>query len=169
MEEMIAPKDTDADATQEELDAAVAAKDASVTESKITKKRKRKALKKAEGHVHESVGRNKALRYLERWDKDRGEWKFEKCRQIWLLQNCYEPARIGNEKFDILLKYVASIQGKMRDSALEAAKAKVAEDDAWEKELEAGKTEADLILDLKKTRQPTGTVQRARDLVEMLE
>ena len=145
------------------------AKDA-VTEKERKQKKKGKSKKKklSEGHVHESAGQGKALKYLEKWETDRGNWKFEKCRQIWLLQNCYDLAKIPDAKFDTLLKYMASIQGKMRESALESAREKVAQDDSWEEEIEAGKTEADLILERKKTRQPTKVVQRARDVAEML-
>lgn len=84
------------------------------------KKEKDKAKKKAalENHVHETVGQSKALRYLENWSEERGNWKFEKCRQIWLLQNCYELNKVSDQKFDILLEYMGTIKGKMKDMAL---------------------------------------------------
>ena len=118
--------------------------------------------------IHETKGQTKALQYLKQWDEDRDSWKFEKCRQIWLLQNCYDLSKIPDAKFDTLLKYMASIKGKMRESALESARAIVSEDDTWREEMEAGKSEADLILERKKTRQPEKVVQRAHDVVEML-
>ena len=34
---------------------------------------------------HESKGQSKAIQYLKTWASDRDNWKFEKCRQIWLL------------------------------------------------------------------------------------
>ena len=55
---------------------------------------------------------------MENWSEERGNWKFEKCRQIWLLQNAYEPSKINDQKFDILLEYMGTIKGKMRDMAL---------------------------------------------------
>ena len=128
----------------------------------------KKKKKQPEGHVHESAGQGKALKYLDKWDTDSDSWKFEKCRQIWLLQNCYDLTKIPDAKFDTLLKYMASIKGKMRESALESAQAIVSQDDSWREEIEAGKTEADLILERKKTRQPEKVVQRAHDVVEML-
>ena len=53
-------------------------------------KRKRKHLNAGgtlpeEETVHESKGMGKALNYLKTWEEDRESWKFEKCRQIWLL------------------------------------------------------------------------------------
>ena len=132
------------------------------------KDKKKKQEQESGGHVHESAGQGKALKYLERWDTDNDNWKFEKCRQIWLLQNCYDLVKIPDAKFDTLLKYMASIRGKMRESALESAQEIVSQDDSWREEIEAGKTEADLILERKKTRQPEKVVQRAHDVVEML-
>ena len=154
------------------------AKDATTEGEKVKKTKRKKAKGKSkdkkkkkeqpEGHVHESAGQGKALKYLEKWDTDHDSWKFEKCRQIWLLQNCYDLAKIPDAKFDTLLKYMASIKGKMRESELESARAIVSEDDTWREEMEAGKSEADLILERKKTRQPEKVVQRAHDVVEML-
>ena len=56
-------------------------------------KRKRKQINGggtvSEECVHESKGMSKALRYLKTWNEDRNSWKFEKCRQIWLLNVSY--------------------------------------------------------------------------------
>ena len=175
--EKTAKKRTKARWTEDRKSEAIKVKEV-VTEEEKGQKTKRKKVKgkgkdkkkqqQPEGHVHESAGQGKALKYLEKWDTDSDNWKFEKCRQIWLLQNCYDLAKIPDAKFDTLLKYMASIRGKMRESALESAQAKVSQDDSWSEEIEAGKTEADLILEKKKTRQPEKVVQRARDVVEML-
>ena len=85
-------------------------------------KKKIKKVKKVD-HVHETKGQNRALVYLEAWNSvqndDSGSgWKFEKCRQIWLLANVYNSERIPDSKFDTLLKYMDSIKGKSRESAL---------------------------------------------------
>jgi len=171
-------KRTKARWTEDRKSIAKAKDTVAATETEKAKKSKRKKVKskgkdkkkqqQPEGHVHESAGQGKALKYLEKWDTENDKWKFEKCRQIWLLQNCYDLAKIPDAKFDTLLKYMASIKGKMRESALEAAQAMVSQDDSWREEIEAGKTEADLILERKKTRQPEKVVQRAHDVVEML-
>ena len=67
-----------------------------------------------------SAGENKALRYLQTWEESQDDetvsWKFEKCRQIWLLQNAFDTQKISDDKFDILLKYMCSIKGHMRDT-----------------------------------------------------
>ena len=54
---------------------------------RLNKRRKKKiaAGLPVEETVHESKGQSKALQYLNTWASDRENWKFEKCRQIWLL------------------------------------------------------------------------------------
>ena len=54
---------------------------------RLNKRRKKKlaAGLPVEETIHESKGQSKALQYLKTWATDRENWKFEKCRQIWLL------------------------------------------------------------------------------------
>ena len=92
-----------------------------VSKGKKTKKRKKKKGEE-EQHVHQSAGQNKAFRYLQTWNlsQQTGQadcWKFEKCRQIWLLQNAYDATKVPDEQFDVLLKYMSSIRGQMREKA----------------------------------------------------
>ena len=86
------------------------------------KKKKKNKKKKNPDHVHQSCGQNKALRYLALWDESQSSdsvtWKFEKCRQIWLLQNAYDESKIPDKDFDVLLKYMCTIKGRMRDAAI---------------------------------------------------
>ena len=88
----------------------------------VTGKKRDKKLKDP-NHVHESKGQSKALRYLKLWYADKKgkseePWKFEKCRQIWLLQNCYDKTKVSKDDFKLLLKYMATIKGRMRKIAL---------------------------------------------------
>ena len=129
-------------------------------------------------------------RYLETWSEDRGNWKFEKCRQIWLLQNAYDKSKINDDKFDVLLNYMGSIQGKMRQMALgmkdmscgkehrtivflslsESAKEKVDFEEKWKRILEEdGKTDNDAIAELGKPRLDPVIASRAQEIVTMLE
>ena len=91
------------------------------TNQVVTKKKEKRV--KDPNHVHESKGQGKALKYLKLWyDDKKGKadqpWKFEKCRQIWLLQNCYNKERIPADDFKLFLKYAASIKGQMRNGAI---------------------------------------------------
>jgi hypothetical protein len=91
-------------------------------EGEEPKKKKVKKVKKLD-HVHETKGQGRALRYLDAWqlaqngDGSSG-WKFEKCRQIWLLAHVYDSDRIPDSKFDTMLKYMESIKGMMRKQAI---------------------------------------------------
>jgi len=96
---------------------------ASTTES--GKKSKKRDKKKDDGQVHETKGMNKALAYLKVWKEDKASWKFEKCRQIWLLHNCYDNKRINEANFAVLLEYISSVRGAMRDQTRNAAMKKL--------------------------------------------
>ena len=90
-------------------------------DQKKTKKKNKKV--KSVDHIHETKGHSRALKYLDAWNdstngkKDSG-WKFEKCRQNWLVSHAYDKDRIPDSKFDVLLKYLNSIKGKMRGEVL---------------------------------------------------
>merc|ERR1712037_654899 len=42
----------------------------------------------------ELAGCSKALSYLKTWAEDRETWKFEKCRQIWLINHIYDTENV---------------------------------------------------------------------------
>merc|ERR1712098_888056 len=123
--------------------------------NKKEKLNKRKKKLKAEGKltpdskiVHESKGMNKALRYLKMWSEDRGSWKFEKCRQIWLLHNAYDDSKVSDLMFPSLLNYMESIKGGMRNSAVAIATNKIDKSAKWEEMLAEDKTEDDIQKEL---------------------
>lgn len=60
-----------------------------------TKKIKVKKEKKAEIKIKDTkMLKKKAINYLKLWKKDKSNWKFEKLRQIWLLQNMFNEAMV---------------------------------------------------------------------------
>merc|ERR1711976_5737 len=96
--------------------------------SKKLNKRRKKKLQQGlpiEETVHETKGQSKALQYLKTWHTDRDNWKFEKCRQIWLLHNAYDKSRVPEDLFPVLLRYMESIKGGMRNMALDIANKKL--------------------------------------------
>ena len=119
-------------------------------------------------HVHESQTRNKALNYLDRFTADRDNWKFEKCRQIWLIQNAFEEKHIPDEKFDDLLKYCASIKGNMRKMIEKNASDIIEFSSKWQEMDKEGKSEPEIILELKKPKLSEKVVERAKEMAEML-
>eukprot|EP00090_Calanus_glacialis_P024079 TRINITY_DN3738_c0_g1_i1.p1 TRINITY_DN3738_c0_g1~~TRINITY_DN3738_c0_g1_i1.p1 ORF type:complete len:289 (-),score=100.80 TRINITY_DN3738_c0_g1_i1:35-868(-) len=115
-------------------------------------KRKRKHLNAGgtlpeEDPVHESKGMGKALKYLNTWEEDRESWKFEKCRQIWLLHNAYEESKVSEGIFPSLLRYMESIKGGMRQGAMDIARQKVEKGTKWE-ELSEAKTDEEVRTEL---------------------
>jgi len=142
--------------------------------TKSSKKRDKKLQKP--DHVHESKGQSKALRYLKLWysnkkckeDQSLEPWKFEKCRQIWLLQNCYSSVRVPPEDFKILLKYMSTINGRMRDGAIDDANKKVELTQKWSSLLEAGKNEGEIEKELGQPKLDDVTAKRAKKIIKKL-
>ncbi len=145
------------------------------TQSETTpkSKQKKRGKKKKENHIHETVAQNKALNYLKLWrseQKGKGEeaWKFSKCKQIWLLQNTYCDKKISDKDFKVLVKYMASIKGRSRQLALEAAQEKVDFAAKWQKMSDEGTLEADIVLELKKPKLEAKVLERAKRIAEKL-
>jgi len=99
-------------------------------EKKLSKREAKKARKEAgstcsgQGSSEELKGRAKALAYLATWAGDRDSWKFEKCRQIWLINHAFDPV-IPDTSFPSLVQYLDSIKGGMRQQVVAAATARV--------------------------------------------
>lgn len=67
---------------------------------KIMKKKKAaKKLLKAEGEEDKEVGVSAqiaSLEYLRQWKNDKGNWSFQKVRQVWLLRNMYNKKMVSS-------------------------------------------------------------------------
>lgn len=92
---------------------------------KKREKRKQKKLereRKRKEHA-EKAGTAKvaAVDYLKQWKNDRETWKFQKVRQVWLLQNMYDQMLLDDESFEILLEYLEGLQGKAREKTVSEA------------------------------------------------
>lgn len=131
------------------------------------RKNRNKKKKGKEGAVHESKGMNKALRYLKTWMEDRSNWKFEKCRQIWLLHNAYDVERISETNFPLLLEYMTSIRGAMRDKTVAEAQQKRDRAAQWQAKLDAEIPEADIISEMGAKMNVT-ELERAEKIVACL-
>jgi len=150
--------------------------EASATNEPTKSSKKRDKKMKNPDHVHETKGQSKALRYLKLWYSNKKAqaddivepWKFEKCRQIWLLQNCYDGVRVPPEDFKILLKYMATINGRMRDGAIGDAKEKVDLTEKWNNLSVEGKNETDVEKEIGKPKPDDLTIKRARKIIKKL-
>ena len=61
----------------------------------------------------------KACEYLMIWHKAKSSWKFQKVRQVYLLQNKFEPSLIDKKHFKILLKYLIALKGQSRQQCID--------------------------------------------------
>ncbi|XP_034563190.1 uncharacterized protein C7orf50 homolog isoform X2 [Notolabrus celidotus] len=99
---------------------------------KILKKEQKKKLK-AEGGSQEKTevsgpsATQQALDYLTCWAENRGEWKFQKTRQTWLLQHMFDSEKIPDETFSLLLQYLEGLQGGARETTAQKAIAVIEE------------------------------------------
>ncbi|XP_076025785.1 cholesin-like [Genypterus blacodes] len=93
---------------------------------KILKKEEKKKLKE-EGKTAEKaepsapMAPQQALDYLTCWAENRGEWKFQKLRQTWLLQHMFHSEKVPDDKFSVLLQYLEGLRGGARDTTVKKA------------------------------------------------
>ncbi|XP_062847898.1 uncharacterized protein C7orf50 homolog [Trichomycterus rosablanca] len=131
-----------------------------VLERKLKKilKKEQKQKMEAKSKDEESktnVAQTQALEYLTCWSKKRDEWKFQKTRQVWLLQHMYDNEKVPDSHFSILLEYIEGLRGVARETTVQKAEALVRFGGGQE-EKEDGATDA-------QTR-----TNRAREVIQML-
>ncbi|KAF9358712.1 hypothetical protein BGX34_008805 [Mortierella sp. NVP85] len=62
------------------------------------------------------------LEYLVEWKRSRTTWRFQKLRQVWLLNHMYDDHHLPSSHWDIYLEYIHDLKGAARDSAIQDAK-----------------------------------------------
>lgn len=60
----------------------------------------------------------KGLNYVSKWKHARSEWKFEKLRQIWLIDNLLDETSIPDDIFPTVLEYFEGCRGMARELLL---------------------------------------------------
>ncbi|KAA0705035.1 hypothetical protein E1301_Tti017822 [Triplophysa tibetana] len=104
-----------------------------VLERKLKKIRKKEENKKMkdEGKSTEqeenttNVAEKLALEYLSCWSERKDEWKFQKTRQTWLLQNMFDRVKVPDSYFGVLLAYLEGLRGSAKEKTLQKAEALV--------------------------------------------
>ncbi|XP_012215585.1 uncharacterized protein C7orf50 homolog isoform X2 [Linepithema humile] len=99
------------------------AKDAN---EKTSKKPSKRQLKKEKAIQREAQKKEtnkinamqKALNYVSMWKHSRSEWKFEKLRQIWLMDNLLDENSISDIIFPVVLEYFEGCKGMAREVLL---------------------------------------------------
>ncbi|KAG9276188.1 hypothetical protein AMEX_G8478 [Astyanax mexicanus] len=97
---------------------------------KIRRKEEKKRLREEGNSTKEekkiqNVAQTQALSYLTCWSEKREEWKFQKTRQVWLLQHMYDSEKVSDDHFAVLLSYVEGLQGVARETTVQKAEALV--------------------------------------------
>ncbi|KAI7816590.1 hypothetical protein BC939DRAFT_468537 [Gamsiella multidivaricata] len=85
------------------------------------------------------------LAYLVEWKRSKDTWKFQKLRQVWLLNHMYDDKEIPSTHWNIFLDYIHDLKGAARNSTIQDAKkiveAPEPEDSKEDEEKENGTTE----------------------------
>lgn len=90
--------------------------------------------------------------YLIKWRDDRDAWKFEKKKQIYIQNHCFDPSKIQADEWGACLEYLEGSKGKSREALVTSAEKMITELDS--------KDQKDEVVSIKYT--------RARDLLQML-
>ncbi|XP_047357737.1 uncharacterized protein LOC124952234 [Vespa velutina] len=96
-------------------------KEAKETETPSKRRIKREKAEQREAEKREATkieATQKALTYVRKWKYSRSEWKFEKIRQIWLMDNLLDDTLIPDEVFPIVLEYFEGCKGMAREQLL---------------------------------------------------
>lgn len=72
--------------------------------------------KKKEASKQEAA--QKALNYISKWKHAKSEWKFEKLRQIWLMDNFLDINMVPDSIFPTVLEYFERCKGMAREQLL---------------------------------------------------
>ncbi|KAK9302218.1 hypothetical protein QLX08_005669 [Tetragonisca angustula] len=91
-----------------------------------TKQPSRRQLKREKAEKEENEKRmtnrvevmKKGLNYVSKWKHARSQWKFEKLRQIWLIDNLLDETSIPNDIFPTVLEYFEGCKGMAREQLL---------------------------------------------------
>lgn len=90
--------------------------------------------------------------YLTKWKEDRDSWKFEKRKQVFIQNNCFDPSKVLEENWSECLEYLEGTKGKGRETLLATAEKIISDLDKVENKDETAKIK----------------YNRSRDLLQML-
>ncbi|KAJ1931850.1 Eukaryotic translation initiation factor 3 subunit L, partial [Kickxella alabastrina] len=63
-----------------------------------------------------------AHQYLNQWVQDRGSWKFNKAKQLWLLRHIYSDTKIPTTLFPSALQYFAAAGDGLKKTMVDNAR-----------------------------------------------
>ncbi|XP_015110440.1 uncharacterized protein C7orf50 homolog [Diachasma alloeum] len=87
--------------------------------SKRQLKREKKEAREAEKRDASKVeAMNKSLEYISTWKHAKSKWKFEKLKQIWLMDHLLDDSLVPEEVFPTVLEYFEGCKGMARELLL---------------------------------------------------
>lgn len=108
------------------------------------KKREKRKLKKLKKEQKKNENKEKAgtaklaaVEYLKQWKNERTVWKFQKVRQVWLLQNMYDQALLDDDSFEVLLEYLEGLKGHSRQKTVSDAETMLEKSEKEEAEMQS--------------------------------
>ncbi|KAJ2261152.1 hypothetical protein GGI01_002496 [Coemansia sp. RSA 376] len=63
-----------------------------------------------------------AHQYLQQWSTDRGSWKFNKARQLWIIRHLYLETQVPADIFDLAIQYLDGSGDVLRKSLVSDAR-----------------------------------------------
>ncbi|XP_059053880.1 uncharacterized protein C7orf50 homolog [Achroia grisella] len=114
--------------------------------------------------------KEQCLNYLSQWKHDQPNWKFMKAKQIWLNKNKFSRTLIPDESWPLLLEYLQSSKGNIRNMLLNDANKIIKEMEEWTESQENQEEETADADEIPKAKKPDDVIyKRARDLIQCLE
>ncbi|XP_015187156.1 PREDICTED: uncharacterized protein C7orf50 homolog [Polistes dominula] len=107
--------------SMEDLNTTVSEESAKNTKTPSKRKIKKEKAEQREAEKRQATkaeATQKALTYVKKWKYSRSEWKFEKIRQIWLMDNLLDDTLIPDEVFPTVLEYFEGCKGMAREQLL---------------------------------------------------
>lgn len=138
----------------------VAKSDRTKEKEKLYKKKNKK--KQQQPPVDEGKILRECTEYLNKWKNDKPNWKFEKIKQIKLVNNMFYPGKVSDEIFPVFVEYIAGSSGHMRKLVSTRAMEVVEEMERWCEMPEQEKSES--------SQKPDETkYNRAREILQALD
>jgi len=144
-------------------------KEGKTKERKEEMKEKKREKKKQEMNEQGVKRAEASLIYLQKWDKDRVNWKFEKLHQVWLLQKCLDIDRFPDSDFSPFLRYIAGMRGRAREEEIKTMNTVLSQHEEWLAIKEkTGKSDLELQEDLKRNVTTPRMIERAQQILDLL-
>ncbi|XP_026762456.2 uncharacterized protein C7orf50 homolog [Galleria mellonella] len=114
--------------------------------------------------------KEQCLNYLSQWKHDQSNWKFMKAKQIWLNKNKFSRTLVPDESWPLLLEYLQSSKGNIRNVLLDDANKVIKQMEEWTESQEKNDDNIANTDEVTEVNKPDDVIyKRARDLIQCLQ